>query len=133
MAQAAGAGGRYCSCRTLRWSPVDSLLSSQLPKVRVVKRGEMGAQLAAKLKGAELRGRPLAVPPIIACLGKRRPCALDRPFGSGPAAGGRFMLASARRAVAPFAHEVVEFGAILGHAQPLQEALEFLGFFFQPA
>jgi hypothetical protein len=40
---------------------------------------------------------------------------------------------SARRAVAPFAHEVVEFGAILGHAQSLQEALEFLRFLLEPA
>ena len=36
-------------------------------------------------------------------------------------------------AAAPLAHEVVELGAVLGHAQPLQERAELVGLLLQPA
>src|SRR5262245_40668359 len=41
--------------------------------------------------------------------------------------------ARAGLAAAPLAHEVVELGAILGHAQPLQERAELLRLLLQPA
>ena len=35
------------------------------------------------------------------------------------------------RAIAPFGHELVEFGPVLGKAQPIEELLEVALFFFE--